>query len=415
MQTLSDLVRKMPEDTRELFRFVWDSLPATEKKNLQTLINGIPTETNLMRMLLSMSTAQVKMSFGQKHRVAIVGPANVGKSTLYNQLVQKREDKAVVSPIPGTTRVTQFADVGLFAMIDTPGADSVGDKGLEERQRAFAAAQEADFLIIMFDAIQGIKKTEQDLFDELVHLNKPYVVVMNKMDLVRREKNVVIEQAAENLNLKPDQVIPIVAKDGKNLAPLLMAVVVTEPELMVALGQAMPAYRWQLAWRSIVSSASISAVIALTPLPVLDFGPLIITQSIMVLGIARIYNYRITLERARELVATFGLGFLGRTIFQELSKFGGIPGWILSAAVAASTTVAMGYAAVRWFETGERMSSGSLKALTKGLTSIILDSLKSLGKKKPGKENLQQRVAEALETSPAAEDRSFLDTQASGS
>jgi uncharacterized protein (DUF697 family) len=153
-------------------------------------------------------------------------------------------------------------------------------------------------------------------------------------------------------------------------------------------------------------------VIALAPLPVIDFVPLVVTQSIMVVSLARIYNYKITPARASELVATFGLGFLGRTIFQELSKLGGVPGWLLSAAIASSTTVVMGYAAVRWFEKGEKVSTDALKRLTQGMTTYLLETLKSLGKRKPGQKTLQQTITQSLESSPLAESRSALDREA---
>jgi uncharacterized protein (DUF697 family) len=181
--------------------------------------------------------------------------------------------------------------------------------------------------------------------------------------------------------------------------------------MVAALGQALPEYRWQLAWQTIVRTASISAVIALAPLPVIDFVPLVITQSVMVISIARIYNYKITPKRASELVAAFGLGFLGRTLFQELSKFGGLPGWLLSAAIASSTTVVMGYAAVRWFEKGEKLSSDVLKKLTRGMTTYMLDTLKNLGKHKPSEKGLRESIAQSLENSPLAESRATFDRE----
>jgi uncharacterized protein (DUF697 family) len=182
--------------------------------------------------------------------------------------------------------------------------------------------------------------------------------------------------------------------------------------MVAALGQALPEYRWQLAWQTIVRSASISAAIALAPLPVIDFVPLVFTQSIMVISIARIYDYKITARRASELVATFGLGFLGRTLFEELSKLGGLPGWLLSAAIASSTTVAMGYAAVRWFEKGEKLSTEALKKLTQEMTTYLLDTLKSRGKRIPGQKGLRERITQSLESSPLAESRSALDKEA---
>jgi Uncharacterized protein/domain associated with GTPases len=222
----------------------------------------------------------------------------------------------------------------------------------------------------------------------------------------------VISSAAVNLGLKPDEIVPIVAKDGKNLGKVLLAVAATEPGMVAALGQALPEFRWQLAWQTTVRTASISATIALLPLPIIDFVPLVITQSIMVVSIARIYNYKITPQRASELVATFGLGFLGRTLFQELSKLGGFPGWLLSAAIASSTTVVMGYAAVRWFDKGQKLSTDAIKKLTRVITTYMLDTLKNLGKRKPGQKGLQQRVAQSLEDLPLAESQAAIDREA---
>jgi hypothetical protein len=130
-----------------------------------------------------------------------------------------------------------------------------------------------------------------------------------------------------------------------------------------------------------------------------------------VLSIARIYQYDLTFKRARELVITFGLGFLGRTLFQELSKLGGPPGWLLAAAIASSTTVVMGYAAILWFERGERLTGETLKQITKSVTQYLLDSLRGMGKSKPNKQTLQERMAAVLEAAPMAS-RSVLDEEA---
>ena len=401
---------KLPPGTQAAARAVWDSLSPADRRAVQDLIEAFPSQSNMVKLLLRLATNNVRMAFGQKHKVAIVGPTNVGKSTLYNQFISEKNERAEVSPLPGTTRTNQQGDAGLFSVIDTPGADAVGEVGDQERETALAAAAGADFLIIMFDSIQGIKRTELELYDQLAGLNKPYVVVMNKIDLVRRETAQVIEGAAKALRLEPDQVIPITAKTGEGIDDILVAVAVTEPGMVAALGQALPKYRWQLAWRSIVSAASASAVIALTPLPVIDFIPLTATQSVMVLSIARIYNYEVTLARARELVATFGMGFLGRTIFQQLSKLGGVPGWVLSAAVASSTTIAMGYAASVWFDTGERLSNEALKTLTSSLTNRLVEALRGIGKRKPSKETLQVTIEKSLDEIPLPPDPSDLET-----
>jgi len=404
MATIDDLLKKLPPETREVFRLVWDSLSPGDRTGLQALLSGLPADINLFRLLVKLSTHQLRMAFGQKHSVAIVGPANVGKSTLYNQFVSEKSQRAEVSPLPGTTRENQMADAGLFSIIDTPGADAVGEVGEREQREALDAAASADFLIVLFDAIQGIKQTELELYKRLVEIGKPYVVAMNKIDLVRRDSAAVLTRAASSLGLSIEQIIPVVAKTGEGLPQILTAIAALEPEMVAALGRSLPAYRWQLAWRSIISAGSISAVIALTPLPIIDFAPLIVTQSVMVLSIARIYNYRMTLGRAREIAVAFGLGLLGRTLFAELSKLGGLPGWLLAAAIASSTTVVMGYASAVWFERGEKLSGETIKKLTQTMTSYLLDTLKGLGKKRPSKKTLQERRQEALQQAPIPED-----------
>jgi GTPase len=397
MPTLDRIIQQLPPDTKDSLDSVWNTLSPDERSSLQALVKGMPNSLDLMRVLLRMASSQVKAAFGDKHRVAIIGPANVGKSTLYNQLVQNKVDSAQVSPLPGTTRVNQQADVGLFAIVDTPGADAVGEVGQKERDEAFQAAGEADFLVIVFDAIQGIKQTELDLYKSLLQLGKPHLVILNKIDLVKRHKREVLIQAAANLGLEPSQIIPLVAQTGQNLEQVLTTIAVIEPGMIAALGRALPQYRSTLARRTIISGASASAMIALTPLPIVDFIPLVAAQSIMILGIARIYNYEITLARARELVVTFGLGFLGRTLFYELSKLGGIPGWMLGAAIAASTTTVMGYAATVWFEKGERLSGETMTKITQSITSYLLDRLRKLGKKQPDQASLQEHIARSLE------------------
>ena len=403
MPTFNEMLEEFPDKSQGQLQSIWDNLPAAMQNELQKSLRRLPGDLKLWRMLLGLSLSQAKIAFGDKQSVAIVGPANVGKSTLYNQLVREKADRAAVSAVPGTTRVNQEADAGLFTLTDTPGADAVGEVGEREKVEALKAAYEADFLVMVFDAATGIRKTEQALFAEFALLEKPMVVVLNKIDLVRREARKVVERAAANLNLELSQVVAISAKDGTNVEKVLVAIAKTEPEIVAALGRTLPQYRWKLAWTAITGAASTAAVIALTPLPIMDVVPLLAVQTSLVLGIARIYEYEITLERARELVVTFGLGFIGRTLFQELSKFGGPPGWLLSAAIASSTTVVMGYAAARWFERGERVTGESLRAITRGTTQYLLDALRGLGQRKPTKEGLRGRVADALEQAPLAE------------
>lgn len=408
---IDDFLNKLPPDTRKNLEIVWNSLPVSDKQSIIKIISAFPKNSSQINMLVDLATRQYRVISGDKHAVAIVGPANVGKSTLYNQLIHEKEDKAQVSPVPGTTRVNQQADSGLFSIIDTPGADAIGYVGEEEKKLAMEAARSADFLVIMFDAIQGIKQSEFQLFTDLLALSKPYIVVLNKMDLIKKEAQLVITKAAANLRLEQSHVIPIAAKDGKAVSDVVMAIAIAEPSLITALGKALPEFRWKLAWRTIASAASLSAAIALTPLPVLDFGPLIVTQSVMVISLAKIYDYKINLARARELILTFGLGLIGRTLFAQLSKLGGVPGWLLSSAIASSVTVVLGYAVVLMFDRNRQLTKEELNRLTKTLTSFLLDKLKNLGKKRPDQKTLQETILQSLDESGMPGSPEILDAQ----
>ncbi|WP_236822394.1 GTPase [Anaerolinea thermolimosa] len=337
------------------------------------------------------------MAFGDKKQVVILGPTNVGKSTLFNQLIQNATDRAEVSPLPGTTRQNKMADAGLFTIVDTPGADAVGETATRERQSAMEAARSADCIILVFDASQGIRQSELAIAQEIFQLQKPWVVVLNKIDLVKRDLDRVIELASKNLGLKPDLIIPVSARSGQNLSRVVMRVALVEPEMIAALGRGLPQFRRQLAWRTIISTATGAAAVALVPLPMIDFIPLAGLQTMMTLSIARIYQFEISPARARELIATLGLGYLGRTLFYELSKLGGIPGWLLSVAIAASVTVTMGYAAILWFESGVRISNATLNQISRQLTRNLIQSLKNLGKKRPGVETIQEELSSFLE------------------
>lgn len=394
-----EFVGKLGEDIRR----AWDELPKGTRRELAHALGLMPRDLKGWRGLIDQAVEQVRLATGDKQQVAIVGPTNVGKSTLYNMLIRSSGDRARVSAMPGTTRIPQQADAGLFVIIDTPGADAVGAVGVEEKERALAAASRVDLLMVLFDATHGIRAPEKALFDELMALGKPTVVALNKVDLVTREKEKVLGTTAAALGLESEQLIPLSAKKGQGIDRLLLAVAKSEPGIVAALGAALPEYRWKLAQTVIGRAASTAAAIAVTPLPFLDFFPLVGIQTAMVLGVARIYAYKITLARMRELISTFGIGLLGRTLFYELSKFGGPPGWLVASGVAAGTTFALGYASIAWFDRGERLSRQAVRRISRVVSQAVTEQLKNLGQRKPQRITLRQRIKETLDDLPDPE------------
>jgi len=88
MTLFDDILKQFPDDVQVIVRKIWDALGPNEKASFLSLLVGFPSDTNLVKLLVKLSTTQIRQAFGSKHRVVIVGPTNVGKSTLYNQLVK---------------------------------------------------------------------------------------------------------------------------------------------------------------------------------------------------------------------------------------------------------------------------------------------------------------------------------------
>jgi GTPase len=380
---------------------VWSRLSPTQRQQLERWLPGAGSITGVKDILKFITDNYRSALDHTPASIAIVGPTNVGKSTLYNQLITPVEKKAVVSPVPGTTRVNQEGSAGLFSVVDTPGVDSAGVVGEAERGFAFDAARAADFLIIMYAAECGINKPDRELFDALVALDKPRLVVLNKMDLVRKgERDKVLDCAAENLGIDRTEIVDIAAAKGDNVGTVVLAVAQADPHLLIALADALPAYRARLAWQRTVAAGVAAASVALIPLPMADVVPLLAVQTGLVLAIARIYGYDITPVRAKELIAAFGVGFAARTIYRELTKVFGVPGWILSSVVAASGTIAMGYGSMLWFERGEKPSKEAMQRLMGEIGSYLREQITRGGKEKPSPAELRRRLQSALEGLP---------------
>ncbi|MGD8398566.1 MAG: 50S ribosome-binding GTPase [Anaerolineae bacterium] len=394
MSDVEEVLPEVPEPARQPAGELWDALPPALRSELDTLL---PAGGGALKEVLGLILDQYQPVWGEKRRIAVVGPANAGKSTLYNQLIARDADRAEVSPVPGTTRARQESDAGLFVIIDTPGADAVGAVGEREREIAFRAAAGADFLVVLFDAAQGIRQAERDLFDDLVVLARPYVVVLNKMDLIdKRDREAVVEAAAHNLGLAPFQLIQTVATEGENVERVVLDIVRIEPALAAILAEVLPQYQAKIAWQRVAAAAGAAGVIGLTPLPLADVIPLLTIQVGLVLSLARIYGLRITAGRARELIGAFGAGLLGRAAFRQLAKLGGVPGWVLAAAVAAATTAALGYGTMLWFAHGEKPTRETLQRVTDRIAQRLRARLLRLGEARPEKQSLRARIAEAV-------------------
>ncbi len=156
--------------------------------------------------------------------VAIVGRPNVGKSTLFNRLVGRRV--AIVEDTPGITRDRLYGEAEwrgrAFQVVDTGGVLLEDSDPLitQVRIQALSAIEEADVILFMVDAIEGVTPADEELADVLRTTTKPVLLVANKVDNTRREAD-----AAEFYALGWDEVFTISAVHGHGVAEVLDRVI----------------------------------------------------------------------------------------------------------------------------------------------------------------------------------------------
>ena len=171
-----------------------DIAPDTRDKLLQRLENGIAFMDELLR------TANEGQILRRGIRAAILGRPNAGKSSLLNQLLGR--DRAIVSPIAGTTRDTieETANIrGLpVVFIDTAGLREARDEiEVEGIRRSRQSLVEAEFILHVLDASQPLTEADESYLAEFA--GKKRILVRNKTDL------------PEKINLPQNLAVPVVS------------------------------------------------------------------------------------------------------------------------------------------------------------------------------------------------------------
>lgn len=123
-------------------------------------------------------------------KVAIVGEPNVGKSSIFNYLLA--QNRAIVSPIPGTTRDFVEADISIdglnLTLIDTAGVRETNDPiELVGIERTYQTLRGSDLVLVVIDASNGLTSKDNgapSMLSRSAEAGKPIIVVLNKIDLV---------------------------------------------------------------------------------------------------------------------------------------------------------------------------------------------------------------------------------------
>ncbi|HHD62886.1 MAG TPA: ribosome biogenesis GTPase Der [Desulfobulbaceae bacterium] len=164
------------------------------------------------------------MSESSPTMVALIGRPNVGKSTLFNRMIRRRD--AIVDPTPGVTRDRHYARVNYeehpFTLVDTGGIEDEDDTIIGHiREQAMRAIDEADIILFLMDGRQGLTPSDQEIADILRRAEKKVFFIVNKIDSPDLE----IELLSSFYELGVDEIWPLSADHGYGFRTLMDALV----------------------------------------------------------------------------------------------------------------------------------------------------------------------------------------------
>jgi small GTP-binding protein len=356
--------KKLTSDTwASIFRKT--ERPRTANEFGMVTLKYLPANLNMVQGFMkavNWKAAQQEVLEGLNNTIVIVGLPNTGKSTLFNKI--KGQNLSLTSAQAGSTRALVRADFGPFTLVDTPGhLPDIMQSGLTQ----------ASVIVFLIDASKGLQAEDRELFGHIKPLNKPTIVVINKVDALKEESG---DHLATEIAIALDTpgVIPISAKTGQNIAEELIPLIIeTSPEAALAIGHELPAYRRQAAQRVIRTATLVGLAAGLEPIPFIDIPILLGTQLRLVLRLAALYGKSIddadVKKHASQMIATLVGGLSLRLLAEQAAKAVPFGGDFVAGAIAAAATWSIGQVAFEYYEGDGRISPKRLRDLYRSFYS----------------------------------------------
>jgi len=322
----------------------------------------------------SIEDEEFEKIINQELIISLFGEVNAGKSSTINALLGKKLSE--VSAYAGhTSEITLYKFDKNVRIADTPGLNDMKEINSKKAEDFFEKG--TDIILFFFNAAVGCNKSMYDAYNDVKKLNKPILIVLNRIDtwykdekLVDKESlEIMVKQIEDNTNGK---VIPISARDDINIELLNTQILrILEKGGKDILFTKLSRFKEDQVkiW---IKGATVTAFgIGVIPIPGVDILPLTTLQVGLALKIAYIYGNKVSKGDIMQLIGSTITGSVGKQLFkyavQALKGLGYLGGPLTEGAIAiaagtiaASITYGFGWACNAYYKSGMTMDLGKV-------------------------------------------------------
>lgn len=355
MQVFESLTGKLHRPLIDFLETLARLLPDNQKLRLRRVIELVPVEQGTFQQILELLRSEwLPFLRSSPSQIVVVGPANTGKSSVVNALLGR--PAASVSTQPRTTRSPGEYSGDVFSVLDTPGIEEFIGYGNEALWMKSVA--DASLILVVLDATLGLTAQTLRMVESVRQVGRPVLVVLNKMDAVA-DRAQTLAKARKVLGF---DVVGISAQEPRSRRAILSAILDNNPETYQALAELFPQHRRTIASSIVSRTAMVAGTLGALPSQKLKSWSVAAAQGSMILKIARVFGYPLTLERLRELAPALGgvllLQNLSRRLSDSLERR-----VVVDVAMAGALTYGLGQGAISYFERGARDMAAAREAV----------------------------------------------------
>lgn len=351
--------------------------------DMTTTDDGIPRDFDFAKQAgderVKKAWEEVEAQSDKSLLIAFLGTASSGKTSGIKALFDV--DMGDISPIPGTTKDVKYAKVTDNVVV----ADAPGFRDIDEdvSSKAKGILEKVDIFVYVLNAEGGFKQPEKEDYEDCLTHDRPILVVMNKIDLLRSEQREgFLRDQREKLGVSPDDFIPVAFDPLPAIYDEPRKLDAVEAWLMKVLRERGKDLLLAKALREkdrvcdqIIRKATAAAAgIGGTPIPGSDYVPLTALQLGLIAKVAYVYGHEPSKEDALALLTDVVLSQAGRQVFRLAITALKAAGWaggpvveggvmVVGATIAAAVTYGVGKAAKAYYKSGMTISVPDLQDL----------------------------------------------------